>query len=250
MPIGRALLSALALAAPGSEPAAQPAAAAPRLLEAVWGAPAHCPATVSALNARLSDPRGDDLLAIGRQFDAGECVLRDEARASQFYSEAARRGSAEASRRLAALFGTGRGVPQSYANAGAWLAGKGGTDEAIEPWDYSVGVAFTLISATLDQLRFPTNAWPTGLEVKLALDADARQSGKLWWHFVGGEPSTVEALRAPLGDAMQLASTQAFARMAPVVPKYLVPARVTLPISVQRGGDDRFIVAAHDPLLR
>jgi hypothetical protein len=245
----RALLAGAVLVAHLPEPAAQQAPELPRLLEAVWGAPAHCPAALAALNKRLNDPRAEDLLAIGRHFEAGECVLRDEPRASQFYGEASRRGSAEASRRLAALFGAGRGVPQSYANAGAWLAGKGGTDETIEPWDYSVGVAFTLIVATLDQLRFPKDAWPAGLEVSLALDADARQSGKLWWRFVGGAPAQVETLRAPLGEAMQLASGQAFARLAPVVPKYLVPARVTLPIRVQRNGDDRFIVSEHDPLL-
>jgi hypothetical protein len=244
----RVLLVGVAAAAWMSEVTAQVAAPA-RLLQTVWGAPAHCPATLDALNRALAQPAADDLLAIGRQFDSGECVSRDEAQASQFYAQAARRGNSSAARRLAALFGAGRGVPQSYANAGAWLSGKGDTDEGIEPWDYSVGLAFTHIAAVLERLRFPQAGWPAGLELRLALDADSRQPGRVRWRFTGDVSAQAEALRGPLGEAVDAAAA-ALTQLAPADPKYLVSARVTLPITVRRTGDATYVVTEQDLLVR
>jgi hypothetical protein len=245
--IARALLIGAVALVSASEAAAQ-AAVPLRALKAFWGAPAHCVATLEALNGRLGQPAPDDLLNAGLQLDAGECVLRDEYQASQFYAQAARHGNAAAARRVAALFGTGRGVPQSYANAGAWLAGKGATDESIEPWDYSVGLAYTLIASTLEQMRFPLEGWPADVELRLALDADSRQAGKLWWRFVD-EAAAPTALRGPLGAAFDAAAAAARERMAPANPRYVVAARVTLPIVVRRSAETRFVVTEQDLLL-
>ncbi|MDE2628011.1 MAG: hypothetical protein KGL99_12735 [Burkholderiales bacterium] len=218
-------------------------------LTPVWGAPAHCAATLEALDRHLAEPGVDDLIGVAQQFEAGVCLERDETRASQFYAQAARRGSAQAARALAARFGAGRGVPQSYANAGAWLAGKGDTDERIEPWDYSVGLAFTFIATVLDRLQWPQSGWPPDLELNLALDADAQQAGKLWWRYTGAANAQAEALRRPLGDAIDAAATVAAARMVPGNPEYVVPVRVTLPLSVRRTSDGGFAVSEHDLIL-
>jgi hypothetical protein len=246
--IARALLIGAVAIVSTSEAMAQSAVPL-RALKAFWGAPAHCVATLEALNGRLGQPAPDDLLNAGLQLDAGECVLRDPYQASQFYAQAARHGNAAAARRVAAQFGTGRGVPQSYANAGAWLAGKGATDESIEPWDYSVGLAYTLIASTLEQMHFPQEGWPVDAELKLALDADSRQAGKLWWRFVDDTAAPASALRGPLGAAFDVAAAAARVRMAPANPRYVVAARVTLPIVVRRSADARFIVTEQDLLL-
>lgn len=246
-----ALLAGILAMAWVSEAAAQAAQAAvpARWLTPVWGAPAHCAATLDALDRHLAQPGVDDLIGVARQFETGVCIERDETRASQFYAQAARRGSASAARGLAALFGAGRGVPQSYANAGAWLAGKGDTDERIEPWDYSAGMAFTFIASVLDHLHFPQASWPPDLEVNFALDADAQQAGRLWWRYSDEANAQTGALRRPLGDAIEAAAAIAAARMVPPNPEYVVPVRVTLPISVRRTSDGGFVVTEHDLIL-
>jgi hypothetical protein len=225
-------------------------AARERLLEPVWGAPAHCAGMLERVNRSASEPKTDDLLAVGQMLESGECVQRNEARASQFYGQAARRGNSVAARRLALLFGAGRGVPQSYANAGAWLAGKGDTDERIEPWDYSIGVAYTLIAASLEQLRYPQAAWPAGLALSLAIEADTQRPGRLGWRFTGERVPQAEALTRPIGDAIDAAVAQALPRMAPAESRYRVNARVTLPITVRHDAGERFVVTEQDVLLR
>ena len=237
----------LACAAAGS--VAQ-TASPPRLLAPVWGAPPHCSAMLEPLNRAANEPRGEDLFAVGRQYESGECVLRNESLAAQFYGQAARLGNPAGARRLALLFGVGRGVPQSYANAGAWLAGKGVSDETIEPWDYSVGRAYTLVATVLDSVRYPQAEWPVGLTLALAVEAEARSPGKLRWRFAGDDSAQAEALRGPLTAAFDAAEGEAMARLAPAESRYLVNARVALPITVQHLGAGRFTVTEQDPLLR
>jgi hypothetical protein len=219
-------------------------------LQAAMGSPAHCVATLEALNRRRAAPSAADLRDIGVQFDRGECLVQDAATAAQFYAEAARRGSVPAAQRLAALFGTGRGLPQSYANAGAWLVGKGNSQERIEPWDYSVGLAFTVIAAALEQVRFPADLWPVDMEVQLALGADSRLPGRVEWRLVGDETPRQAAVRAALGQAIESATVTASARMAKPLSQYVVPARVTLPITVRRTGAATFTVTEQDAILR
>jgi TPR repeat protein len=202
------------------------------------------------LNRSTGDSRGEDLLAVGRQFESGECVLRNEWRASQFYGQAARLGDPAGARRLALLFGTGRGVPQSYANAGAWLTGKGASDETIEPWDYSIGRAYTLIATALDRVRFPQDGWAAGQELSLVVEAEARSPGKLRWRFTGEGAAQAEAVRGPLMAAFDAAEAEAKAQLAPTDARYLVSARVTVPVTVRHQGEGRFVVTEHDPLLR
>ena len=243
----RAPLLALLLLALMPESRAQTLPAL-RLLDPVWGAPSHCTAMLDRLNQRASESRVEDFLAAGLLLETSDCVVRNETRASQFYAQAARRGSPAAARRLAVLFGSGRGVPQSYANAGAWLAGKGDTDERIEPWDYSIGYAYTLIATTLDRLRYPQDVWPQGFELTLALEVDAQGRGRVGWRVTG--ENTIPALAAALTAAFDNASALALAQVAPVDPRYLVAARVTLPITVRRDADTRFVVTEREPLLR
>ena len=247
--IARRPALALLLCACTGGPLAQ-ALAPVRLLEPVWGAPAYCAAMLEQVNRGASEPRPEDFLAAGRMLESGECVVRNEARASQFYGQAARRGDPVAARRLALLFGTGRGVPQSYANAGAWLAGKGGTDESIEPWDYSIGVAYTLIAAALEQFRYPQASWPAGLALTLAVEADTQRLGRLAWRFTGERVAQAEALTGPMNEAVDAAVAQALLRLAPADARYRVAARVTLPITVRHEAGGRFVVTEQDALLR
>ena len=240
---------ALLLWAVAGGPQAQ-AVAPVRFLEPVWGAPAYCATMLEQVNRGAREPRPEDFLAAGRMLESGECVLRNEARASQFYGQAARRGEPVAARRLALLFGAGRGVRQSYANAGAWLAGKGGTDERIEPWDYSIGVAYTLIAASLEQLRYPQASWPAGLAMTLAVEADTQRPGRLVWRFTGERVSQAEALAGPMNEAVDAAVALALLRMAPADARYRVAARVTLPITVRHEAGGRFVVTEQDVLLR
>ncbi len=221
-----------------------------RPLESVWGAPAHCAGLLARVNQKASQPQTDEYLAVGQMLETGDCVVRNEVHASQFYGQAARRGNTVAARRLALLFGAGRGVPQSYANAGAWLAGKGGTDERIEPWDYSIGMVYTLVAATLENVRYPADVWPAGLALTLAIEADTARPDKVGWRLTGERSPQADALAARIGEAFEAAAAQALTRMAPADSKYRVAARVTLPIKVQREGAGRFVVTEQEALLR
>jgi TPR repeat protein len=245
----RAVLVGIVSVAAVFELHAQPALPTAGALQPAPGAPAQCAALLETLNAHRAAPSAEDLHTIGRQFEAGDCLARDAPQAARFYAQAARLGSVPAAHRIAALFGAGRGVSQSYANAGAWLVGKGGTEEKLEPWDYSVGMAFTFVATALEQVSFPPT-WPQGLELQLALAADTRQPGKLQWRFMGTPSAQDEALRQPLADAFGAAAGVASSRMAPAVAPYVVPVRVTLPITVRRSGATVFDVAEQDVILR
>lgn len=246
-----ARLPVLALLLWAFAPAAHAQPLAPlRPFVPVWGAPTHCAAMLERFNQKASQPQIEDYVAVGQMLEAGDCVVRNEAQASQFYGQAARRGNAMAARRLAALFGSGRGVPQSYANAGAWLAGKGGTDERIEPWDYSIGVVYTLIAATLESVRYPKDAWPAGFTLTLAIEADTQRPDKVGWRLTGERTPQTDALAAPIGEAFDAATAQALTRMAPADSKYRVAARVIVPITVRREGVGRFVVTEQEALLR
>ncbi|MDE2094019.1 MAG: hypothetical protein KGI87_09225, partial [Burkholderiales bacterium] len=105
------------------------------------------------------------------------------------------------------------------------------------------------IATVLDRLHWPQSGWPPDLELNLALDADAQQAGKLWWRYTGASNAQAEALRRPLGDAIDAAATVAAARMVPGNPEYVVPVRVTLPLSVRRTSDGGFAVSEHDLIL-
>jgi hypothetical protein len=231
-------------------PAPAPVVATPRQLEAVWGAPPACPALLEQINRGLRVPQPEALRAAGGQFETGECVGTDAALASQFFGLAARLGDHAAARHLALMFGCGRGVVQSYANAGAWLAGKGLSDEAIEPWDYSVGRAYTLIALALEQVQFSADAWPPGLEVGLVLEVDALQRDRVAWRLAARDATVPPALQAALSRAWQVAAVEALAQLTPVDPKYIVPARVSQPVAVRRSADGAFVRTELDPVLR
>lgn len=249
------MLLVLALAAPAPQALAQaappsPAAPPARWLEPQWGAPKACLAQLNQLRRPPQEAPAEDLLLAARLLEAGDCVVRDNTRALRFYAQASQLGSAEAARQLALRFGQGRDVTQSYANAGAWLAGKGTTDEAIESWDYSIGFAYTLARAVLDRLRFPRDGWPPGQEISFAIEVNALEPTRVRLRMTGEPSAAFDALRAAVTAALQPAATLALAQLAPRLPEHLVEARVTLPAVVRRAEPERFEVTEREPVLR
>ena len=116
---------------------------------------AYCTEVLASLNRDLAARKPEAFLAASTFYETGQCVVRSDERSLEFLGQAARGGSAQGVRRLARRFALGQGVPQSYSNAGAWLAGKGASDEALQPWDYSIGYAYAVLSEVLASVKYP-----------------------------------------------------------------------------------------------
>jgi hypothetical protein len=209
---------------------------------------AGCEKTLADLNAGLGMKQVEALLAAATLLESGRCVARDDGKASEYLSEAARGGSRPAALRLARKFGRGAGMPQSYANAGAWVTGKGHSDDPIEAWDYSIGYAYTVAAELLAVVQYPRPRAGQPSEVSFALEIDASRPTRL----------TFRATSTPGPGSAELLSAvkRAFdSRLADVVkwlpapdPKWIVMARVTIPVSI-RYDSPTSVAAFEDELL-
>jgi hypothetical protein len=79
-----------------------------------------CEDAASALNAGLGEGDRDAYFLAGFMFARGVCVSSDGARAARLRELATKAGQGDAAMELVLLHGMGRGVPQSYAEAGRW----------------------------------------------------------------------------------------------------------------------------------
>jgi len=215
-----------------------------------WGAGAECPALMAALNADLVAGGAEAHRRAADLYEQGRCLPPNETQAMSHLIKAARQGDAAAARRVALRFARGRGVPQSYATAGAWLAGKGVSDEPLEPWDYSIGYAHAVAGAALDAVLYPVEAIAPDTELTLVLEVQAQQPQAAVLRLTGERSAAKEALRSQLAAAFQVAVLRAVERLQPVEPSLLVPARVALPFALRLGEPGRIDVREQEPVLR
>lgn len=213
-------------------------------------ADAYCTEMLAALNLALAARKVDAFLAASNLFETGQCVGRSEARSLEFLAQAARSGSALGVRRMARRFALGQGVSQSYSNAGAWLAGKGGSNEPLQPWDYSIGYAYAVLSEVLALVQYPAGDRYGASEAAFVLEVNALRARQI------SLKPTVEG--ADLQAELYAALAAAFnARLPEVVktlpspePKLLVNARVAMPVALRFKGGGAIDVLEDEPILR
>lgn len=81
----------------------------------------RCEALQPIINAGLKDGDRDLYYVAGFMFSRGTCVSPDTSRALTLLETSARAGQSDAALELILVHGMGRGVPQSYAQAGRWV---------------------------------------------------------------------------------------------------------------------------------
>jgi len=113
---GRVAIFLIALSA-----ASQTAGASEKLDQAIEKiAAGQCEDALPALNQGLAEGERDVYFMAGYMFARGVCVAANVPRAVGYLEAAAKAGQSDAAMELVLMHGTGRGVPQSYAEAGRW----------------------------------------------------------------------------------------------------------------------------------
>lgn len=183
-------------------------------------------------------------------FESGQCVERSDARALEFLAQAARGGSAVAVRRLSRRFALGQGVPQSYSNAGAWLSGKGASDEPLQPWDYSIGYAFAVLSEVLAHVQYPVSAMRGATEAAFVVEVDALRARQISLRPTAEDAAAKAELYAALTTALNARVPDVVKALASPDSKLLVRARVAIPVSLRFRGEGALDVLEDEPILR
>jgi TPR repeat protein len=210
----------------------------------------HCIELLDALNRELATRRAEAFLRASNYHESGQCVERSDARALEFLAQAARGGSGLAVRRLSRRFALGMGVPQSYSNAGAWLSGKGASDEPLQPWDYSIGYAYAVLSEVLANVQYPVSALKGATEAAFVVEVDALRVRQLSLRPTSEDATSKADLYAALSTALNARVPEIVKALAPPDPKLLVRARVAMPVSLRFRGEGALDVLEDEPILR
>lgn len=117
-----------------------------RVLEA-----GRCQDVLGLVNAGLADGDRDIYFLAGFMFSRGLCVKPDGARAARLLEASAKAAQGDAAMELVLMHGMGRGVPQSYAQAGVWARAASDIGElnVCDPND-SAAAASNACGKTLD----------------------------------------------------------------------------------------------------
>jgi predicted TIM-barrel fold metal-dependent hydrolase len=211
---------------------------------------AGCTQLLEALNRELSARRPEALLRASQLHETGQCVARNDARALEFLGEAARAGNALAVRRLSRRFALGLGVPQSYSNAGAWLAGKGASDEALQPWDYSIGYAYAVLSEVLATVQYPSGALRGATEAAFVIEINAQRARQVLLRPTGEGADGQAELYVALAAAFNARVPDVLKALPTPEPQLLVNARVAMPVALRFKGVGAIDVLEDEPILK
>ena len=93
------------------------------LAERTWRAinANRCEAAVGEVNKGLTEGEVDAYYLTGLMYLRGLCLRADASAAPRYFEPAAKAAHIDAARYLTMMHGLGRGVPQSYAQAGRWF---------------------------------------------------------------------------------------------------------------------------------
>ena len=149
---------------------------------------------------------------------------------------------------LARRFGLGRGVPQSYANAGAWLTGKGRTDEPLDPWDYSIGYAYTIVAELLGGVRYPPRAPEQPVDASFVVEIDAQRPTQVSVRMTA--PGSSAGLDVALEQAFRARLAQTLPWLARPDPRLVVAARIAVPVSIRYRSPTDVAVFEGEQILR
>ena len=228
--------------------------------ELAWGQPvkrepgaapdAQCTEILAALNRDLVARRAEAFLAASNFYESGQCVAQSDARALEFLAQAARGGSAQGVRRLARRFALGQGVQQSYSNAGAWLAGKGASSEPLQPWDYSIGYAYAVLSEVLASVQYPAGALRGASEAAFVLEVDALRARQINLKPTAEGADGQTELYSTLAAAFNARLPDVVKALPSPDPKLLVNARVAMPVALRFKSAGAIDVLEDEPILR
>jgi len=224
--------------------------AQPVVRDPTVGASEQCIEIIAALNRELASRRVEAFLAAANQYETGQCVQRNDARALEFLAQAARGGSAQGIRRLSRRFALGQGVPQSYSNAGAWLAGKGSSSEALQPWDYSIGYAFAVLSEVLATVKYPTSELRDVAEAAFVLEVDALRARQVSLRPTAEDAASRAAAYRALAAAVAERASEVVKALPSPDPALLVSARVAMPVALRWRGEGALDVLEDEPILK
>lgn len=213
-------------------------------------ADAYCNEVLGSLNRDLAARKPEAFLAASTFYETGQCVGRSDARSLEFLAQAARSGSAQGVRRLARRFALGQGVPQSYSNAGAWLAGKGASNEPLQPWDYSIGYAYAVLSEVLAVVQYPPGALRGATEAAFVLEVNALRARQISLKPTVDGSDTQTELYAAITAAFNARLPEVVKALPPPDPKLLVNARVAMPVALRFKGGGAIDVLEDEPILR
>lgn len=210
----------------------------------------YCTEVLASLNRDLAARKAEAFLAASTFHETGQCVERSDVRSLEFLAQAARSGSAQGVRRLSRRFALGQGVPQSYSNAGAWLAGKGASNEPLQPWDYSIGYAYAVLSEVLATVRFPAGDLRGATEATFVIEVDALRARQINLKptVEGASPQT--ELYAAMAAAFNARAPDVVKALPSPDPKLLVNARVAIPVALRFKGGGKIDVLEDEPILR
>jgi TPR repeat protein len=213
-------------------------------------ASAQCTELLDALNRELAARRAEAFLRASNLHESGQCVERSDARSLEFLAQAARAGSALAVRRLSRRFALGQGVPQSYSNAGAWLAGKGASNEPLLPWDYSIGYAYAVLSEVLASVQYPAGDLRGASEAAFVLEVNALRARQISLKATAEGANTQAELYSTLAAAFNARIADVVKALPSPDPQLLVNARVAMPVALRFKGAGAIDVLEDEPILR
>ena len=213
-------------------------------------ADARCTEVLAALNQDLAARRVEAFLVASNYYETGQCVERNPARSLEFLAQAARGGSPVGVRRLSRRFALGQGVGQSYSNAGAWLAGKGASNEPLQPWDYSIGYAFAVLSEVLASVVYPVSALLGPTEAAFVLEVNALRPSQINLKPTGDDAAGKTEFYAALSAALNVRAADVVKALALPDLKLLVNARVAMPVALRYKGEGALDVLEDEPILR
>jgi hypothetical protein len=150
---------------------------------------------------------------------------------AQYLGEAARAGSRRAALWLSRKFGRGSGVAQSYATAGAWLTGKGATDEPIDSWDYSIGYASTVLGEVLS-VNYPALEADGVIEFSFVVEINALRPAQLVYRMTSAASPVSSTLSASVEKMLRARLAESERWLAPPDARWLVSAGVAVPVTL------------------
>ena len=144
----------------------------------------------------------------------------------------------------------GQGVQQSYSNAGAWLAGKGASSEPLQPWDYSIGYAYAVLSEVLASVQYPAGALRGASEAAFVLEVDALRARQINLKPTAEGADGQTELYSTLAAAFNARLPDVVKALPSPDPKLLVNARVAMPVALRFKSAGAIDVLEDEPILR
>ena len=93
------------------------------------------------LNPLAAEGNADAQVVLGKMYETGQGVAKNEAEAASWYRKAADQGDAQAQYNLGIMYDFGQGVPQSSVEAARWYSKAADQNHALS--QYNLGLMYT-----------------------------------------------------------------------------------------------------------